>query len=47
MSNYKLFAVMGGKFKFSDQGSDLAPFVGNGNKLKILSDNKPPLASNR
>ena len=46
MSNYKLFAVMGGKFKFSDQGSDLAPFVGNGNKLKP-SDIKPPLAFNR
>ena len=42
MSNYKLFAVMGGKFKFSDQGSDLAPFVGNGTKVKIPSEIKPP-----
>ena len=38
---------MGGKFKFSDQGSDLAPFFGNGSKLKIPFDIKPPLASNR
>ena len=34
---------MGGKFKFSDQGSDLAPFVGNGTKIKIPSEIKPPL----
>jgi hypothetical protein len=37
----KLF--MGKKFKFSAQGSDLAPFVGNGIKVKIPSEIKPPL----
>ena len=47
MPNYKLFTVMGGKFKCSDQASDLAPFFGNGNKLKIPFNIKPPLASNR
>ena len=39
----KLFTVMGGKFKFSAQESDLAHFVGNGTKAKIPSEIKPPL----
>ena len=39
----KLFTVLCGKFKFSAQGSDLAPFVGNGTKFKIPSEIKPPL----
>ena len=30
-------------FKFSDQGSDLAPFIGNGTKVKIPSEIKSPL----
>jgi hypothetical protein len=30
----------GGKFKLSAQGSDLAPFVGNGTKIQILSEIK-------
>ena len=34
---------MGGKFKFSAQESDFAPFVGNGTKAKIPSETKPPL----
>ena len=36
---------MGEKFKFSAQGSDLAPFVSNGTKFKIPSGPwiKPPL----
>ena len=34
---------MGGKFKFSAHGSDLAPFVGNGTKFKIPFEIKPPL----
>ena len=34
---------MGGKFKFSAQGSDLVPFIGNGAKIKIPSETKPPL----
>ena len=34
---------MGGKFKFSAQKNDLAPFVGNGTKVKILSEFQPPL----
>ena len=34
---------MGGKLKFSDQGSNLAPFVGNGTKIKIPSEIKLPL----
>ena len=29
--------------KFTAQGSDLAPFVGNGTKIKIPSEIKPPL----
>ena len=37
----KLFNVMGGKFKFSAQGSDLAPFVGY--ETKIPFEIKPPL----
>ena len=32
-----------GKLKFSAQGSNLAPFVGNGTKIKISSEIKPPL----
>ena len=39
----KLFSVTGGKFKFSAQENDLAPFVGNGTKVKIPSEIKPPL----
>ena len=39
----KLFSVMGGKFKFSAHQSDLASFVGNGTKVKIPSEIKPPL----
>ena len=39
----KLFIVMDGKLKFSVQGSNLAPFVGNGTKIKIPSEIKPPL----
>ena len=35
--------LLGGKFKFSAQGSNLSPFVGNGTKNKIPSDIKPPL----
>ena len=31
-------------FKFSAQGSDLVPFVGNLTKVKIPSEIKPPLA---
>ena len=38
-----LFNVMGGKFKFSAQGSDLAHFFGNRTKIKIPSEIKPPL----
>jgi hypothetical protein len=34
---------MSGKFKFSVQGSDLPPFVGNETKIKIPSVIKPPL----
>ena len=34
---------MGGKLKISAQGRDLAPFVGNGTKIKITSEVKPPL----
>ena len=30
-------------FKFSAQGSDLAPFVGNLTKVKIPSEIEPPL----
>ena len=39
----KLFTVIGEKFKFSAQGSDLAFFVDNRVKVKILSEIKPPL----
>ena len=35
-----------GEFKFSTQGIDLALFVGNGTKLKIPSEIKPPLNFN-
>jgi hypothetical protein len=37
---------MGRKYKSSPQGSDLAPFVGNGTKIKIPSEVKPPLVQN-
>ena len=33
----------GGKFKLSAQGRDLAPFVGNGTKFRMSSENKLPL----
>ena len=36
----KLFTVLCGKFIFSAQGSDLAPFVGNGTKFKLPSEIK-------
>ena len=39
----KLLTVMGAKFKFSAQGSDLAPFIGNGTKVKNPSEIKAPL----
>ena len=39
----KLFTEKCGKFKFSAQGRDLAPFVGNGTKVKMPSEIKPPL----
>ena len=39
----KLLSVMGGKFKFSAQGRELAPFFGNGTKVKIPSEIKPHL----
>ena len=38
-----LFIDMGGKSKISAQESDLAPFVGNGTKVKIPSEIKLPL----
>ena len=38
-----LFTVMGWKLKYSAQESDLAPFVGNGTKVKIYSEIKLPL----
>ena len=34
---------MEGKFKYSAQKSDLARFVGNGTKVKIPSEIRPPL----
>ena len=33
-------------FKFSAQGSNLAPFVGNGTEVKILSEIMPQLSEN-
>ena len=39
----KLFPVMGGKFKFSAQESDLVFFVGNETKDKKPSKIKPPV----
>jgi hypothetical protein len=39
----KLFNFMDGKFNFSAQGSNLAPFVCNVTKLKILFEINPPL----
>ena len=38
---------MGGKLKFSAQGSDLAVFVGNWAKEKIPSESKTPLAKTK
>ena len=38
-----LFTEKGGKFNFSAQGWDLAPFVINGIKAIIPSEIKPPL----
>ena len=34
---------MGGKFKFSAQGSDLAPFIGIWTKIKMPFEIKPAL----
>ena len=39
----KLFNEKGGKFKLSAQGQNLAPFFGNGTKVKIPSKIKLPL----
>ena len=39
----KLFTVMGGKFKMSALGCDLAPKFGNVTTTMISSDKKPPL----
>ena len=39
----KLFTEIGGKVEFSAQGEDLASFVGQGTKVKIPSEIKPPL----
>jgi hypothetical protein len=36
---------MDGKIKKFAQESDMAPFVGNGTKIKIPSEIKPPLDS--
>mgnify|MGYP001393247225 CR=1 FL=1 len=36
--------VKGGKFKISAQRRNLAPFLGNGTKVKIPSEIKLPLA---
>ena len=33
-------------FKFSAQGSNLTPFIGNGTKFQIPSEIKPPLTKN-
>ena len=38
-----LFTDMGGKFKFSVQESESTPFIGNGAKVKIPLESKPPL----
>ena len=43
----QLFTVKGGKFKFSAQMNDLAPFAGNGTKIKIPFDIKSPLATHK
>ena len=37
-----LLTVKGGKFKFSAQENDLAPFVGNGTKVKVPPEINPP-----
>ena len=39
------FPSLNNLFKFSAQGRDLAPFFGNGLKVKIPSEIKPPLYS--
>ena len=41
----KLFNEKGKKFKLSAQGRDLAPFIGNGTKVKITSEIKLSLES--
>jgi hypothetical protein len=41
--NSKLFTEKGKKFKFSAQGRDLTPFVGNRSKVKIHFEIKLPL----
>ena len=38
-----LFTVKGEKFQFSAQEKNLAPSVGNGTKVKIPFEIKPPL----
>ena len=38
-----IFPALSNLFKFSAQGSDLAPFVGNGTKDKIPYEIKPPI----
>ena len=40
----KVVTLKGRKFKLSAQGQDLALFVGNGTKIKILAEIKLPLA---
>ena len=40
-----MFTEKGGKFEFSAQGQELAPFVGNVTKVKIPSEIKPPLST--
>jgi hypothetical protein len=42
--NFPSFSV-NNLFKFSAQGQDLAHIVGNGTKVKISSEIKPPLAT--
>ena len=41
--NGKLFTEKSRKFEFSAQGRGFPTFVGNGTKVKILSEIKPPL----
>ena len=42
-SEYMNFTEKSKKFEFSEQGRGFAPFVGNGTKVKIPSEIKPPL----